>query len=55
MKHGFTYSSLIAEKVITVTFIFLGQVGDSSGRTYRKGNVFMMYDVVIPELNSSVG
>lgn len=33
------YAAAMAEKVITVTFIFLGQVGDSSGRTYRKGKV----------------
>lgn len=41
--HAWIYfTTLISEKVITVTFIFLGQVGDSAGRTYGKRNVALI-------------
>lgn len=33
------YSVLMAEQTITILFIFLGQVGQSSGRPYQKGKV----------------
>lgn len=37
-----SYAILMAEKVITVTSVFLGQVGDSSGKLYRKGKVALI-------------
>lgn len=32
-------AAMMADKVFTITCIFLGQVGDSSGGSYRKGKV----------------